>query len=451
MRAPRPAVIPSRAPAVFLVAAQLRCAIELVPAGDPMPRPVAPMEESERARLGTEHVFDFLDALTGERLSPGDVGALLPVAYGADGPLPTRAREDDEAGAPLRRFVELPRDGSYTLRVDGLGSRRYFGCEAQLPAAGEGARLVRITLLPRARDVSLSVHVERGDTRRALTDLGLREVELRADARSEREVEVFRGTCAGESPARGSHWCVISLAAEPGVVGLSARTPDFGLASLSASVTDPARSIAVEARYPGHVLGSLSLRAGVTVGLLQAGGVGAMVALDVPTLGRRAGETCPWGDTCVRGLLHVGAAYGAYVRETELTGPTTQVTADGETSATFGMFELGGGVTVVPSGTGDRLRLTGLLAGAVVARGEERRADGSLLSEAVARPALLGDVLASLRFAGPWTVFAGLRTLWVPGVGPRGRQFSYLGAAPVSTETASLVQLGVLVGVGVEP
>ena len=63
----------------------------------------------------------------------------------------------------------------------------------------------------------------------------------------------------------------------------------------------------------------------------------------------------------------------------------------------------------------------------------------------------MGDVLASVRFAGPWTVFAGLRAMWLPSVGSRGRQFSYLGAAPVSTESASLLQLGLLIGLGVDP
>ena len=38
-----------------------------------------------------------------------------------------------------------------------------------------------------------------------------------------------------------------------------------------------------------------------------------------------------------------------------------------------------------------------------------------------------------------------------PSVGARGRQFSYLGSAPVSTESASLVQLGLLFGLGVDP
>lgn len=436
---------------MLLLAAQLRCAIELVPETDPQPRPVAPIEESLRANLGTEHVFDFVDALSGERLSPGDVGALIPVAYGPNDPLPTRVREDDEAGAPLRRFITLPTEGSYTLRIDGLGSRRYFGCEAQLPAAGTEARHVRVTLIPRARDVSLAVQVERSGTTRELTAAGLREVDLRPDARSEREAEVFRGTCAGETPPRGSHWCVVSLAAEPGVVGLAARAPSFGLAATSFSSADPSRSVAVTARYPGHVLGTLSLRVGATVSFLQGDGAGAALAVDVPTRSGRTGETCPIADTCVRAVVHLGAAFGSYARETELVGPTTQVTSDGSTSASFGLLELGAGVTVAPGGTGDRLRLTALLSGAVAARVEERRADGALLSESVARLGLVGDLLVGLRFAGPWTVFAGLRTLWIPDVGPRGRVFSYLGAAPVSTETASLVQLGALIGVGVEP
>lgn len=436
---------------MLLLAAQLRCAIELVPATDPQPRPVPPVEESLRANLGTEHVFDFIDALSGERLTPGDVGALIPVAYGASDPLPTRVREDDEAGAPLRRFITLPTDGAYTLRVDGLASRRYFGCEAPLPAAGTSARHIRITLVPRARDVSLAVQIERSGTHRELTAAGLREVDLRPDARSEREAEVFRGTCAGESPPTGSHWCVVSLAATPGDVGLAARTPSFGVASATFSATDPARSVAVTARYPGHVLGGVSLRLGASIGFLQADGAGALLALDVPTRSSRTGETCPLADTCVRAVAHLGAAFGSYSRETELVGPTTQVAADGATSASFGLLELGGGVTVAPGGTGDRLRLTALLSGAVVARGEERRTDGALLSEAVARLGLVGDVLVGLRFAGPWTVFAGLRTLWVPGVGPRGRQFSNLGAATVTTETASLVHLGALIGLGVEP
>jgi hypothetical protein len=432
---------------VLVLLAQLHCAIELVAATDPSPRALAPVSAAE----GTEHVFDYVDALSGERLSPGDVGALIPVAYGPDGPLPTRVREDDEAGAPIRRFIALPSAGEYTVRVDGLGSRRYFGCEARLPASGDGPRQVRITLLPRARDVSLTTEVERGDTRRELTPYGLRQVELRPDARSERELEVVRGTCSGEHPPQGSHWCVLSLAADPGAVGLAARTPGFGLAPMSVSMTDPARSIDVHARYPGHLLGTVSLRVGAIIGLLHGDSPGAMVAVDVPTRSEATGDTCPMGDTCIRGLVHLGASYGSYRRETELVGPTTRVTPDGDTSATYGLLEAGAGVTVAPGGTGDRLRLTGILSGALAARTEERRTNNALLSEASSRLGLMGDVLASVRFAGPWTVFAGLRALWLPSVGSRGRQFSYLGAAPVSSETASLLQLGVLIGLGVDP
>ncbi|MDB4929893.1 MAG: hypothetical protein JWM10_2377 [Myxococcaceae bacterium] len=436
---------------MLVLLAQLHCAIELVPATEPSARALAPVPAAEQSAAGTEHVFDYVDALSGERLSPGDVGALVPIAYGPSGALATRVREDDEAGAPIRRFIALPPDGEYTVRVDGLGSRRYFGCEARLPAAGDGPRRVRITLLPRARDVSLTAEIERGDARRELTPMGLREVELRPDARSERELEVVRGTCSGERPPRGSHWCVLSLAAEPGAVGLTARAPAFGLASMSVAMTDPARSVAVSARYPGHLLGAFSLRLGAAIGLLHGDGPGATVAVDVPTRSEATGGTCPAGDTCLRGLVHLGATYGSYRRDTELVGPTTQVTPDGETSATYGLLEAGAGVTVAPGGTGDRLRLTGILAGVLAARTEERRANNALLSEGSSRLGLVGDVLASVRFAGPWTVFAGLRALWLPSVGARGRQFSYLGAAPVSAETASLVQLGLLIGLGVDP
>nr|MBK7069169.1 hypothetical protein [Deltaproteobacteria bacterium] len=432
---------------MLVLLAQLHCAIELVPATDPLPRPVAAVSAS----AGTEHVFDYVDALSGERLSPGDVGALIPVAYGPAGALPTRVREDDEAGAPIRRFITLPPSGEYTVRVDGLGSRRYFGCEARLPAAGDGPRQVRITLLPRARDVSLSVEVERGDTRRELTPMGLRQVELRADARSERELEVARGTCSGQHPPRGSHWCVLSLAANPGTIGLTARTPDFGLAPMFVSMTDPARSIDVHARYPGHLLGTVSLRVGALLGVLHGDSPGAVVAIDVPTRSETTGDTCPLGDTCIRGLVHLGATYGSYRRETELVGPTTRVTPDGDTRASYGLLEAGAGVTVAPGGTGDRLRLTGILSGVLAARTEERRSNNALLSEASSRLGLMGDVLASVRFAGPWTVFAGLRALWLPSVGSRGRQFSYLGSAPISSESASLLQLGVLLGLGVDP
>lgn len=436
---------------MLILLAQLHCAIELVPATDPSARVLAPVSAEAQSATGTEHVFDYVDGLSGERLSPGDVGALVPVAYGPNGALPTRVREDDEAGAPIRRFIALPAAGEYTVRVDGLGSRRYFGCEARLPAAGTAARQVRITLLPRARDVSLSAEVERADTRREITPLGLREVELRPDARSEREVEVVRGTCAGEHPARGSHWCVLSLAADPGAVGLTARTPGFGLAPMTVSMTDPARSIDVHARYPGHLLGGVSLRLGALIGVLHGDGPGAMIAVDVPTRSETTGDTCPLGDTCLRGLVHLGAAYGSYRRETELVGPTTRVVPDGDTRANYGLLELGAGVTVAPGGTGDRLRLTGILSGVLAARTEERRDNNALLSEASSRLGLMGDVLASVRFAGPWTVFAGLRALWLPSVGSRGRQFSYLGAAPISTESASLLQLGLLIGLGVDP
>ena len=436
---------------MLLLLAQLHCAIELVPSTDPSPRPLAPVSVAEQSATGIEHVFDYIDALSGERLTPGDVGALVPVMYGPNGALPTRVREDDEAGAPIRRFIALPTEGEYTVRVDGLGSRRYFGCEGRLPAAGNESRQVRITLLPRARDVSLTTEVERVDTRRELPVFGQREVELRADARSERDLEIFRGTCSGEHPAQGSHWCVLSLAANPGVVGLAARAPSFGVAAMTLSMTDPARSIGVQARYPGHVLGTVSLRLGTLIGVLHGDSPGAVLAVDVPTRSEATGDTCPIGDTCIRGLVHLGATYGSYRRDTELVGPSTRVLPDGETGATYGLLELGAGVTVAPGGTGDRLRLTGLLAGVLAARTEERRSNGAVLSEASSRLGLMGDVLASVRFAGPWTVFAGLRAMWLPTVGSRGRQFSYLGAAPISTESASLLQLGLLIGVGVDP
>ena len=413
-----------------------------------MPSPEAPPPPPG---AGIEHVFEYVDAVTGERLAPGDVGALVPVAYAGATPLETRVRTDDEAGSPLRRFITRPPGGRYTVRVDGLGSRRYFGCEADLPAEGAAQRLVRITLLPRARDVSLQVQVRRSGGSREFPALGLREVELRADARSEHDTEVFRGTCAGERPASGSHWCVVSLAAAPGPIGLSARAPEFGVAPLEIAADDPARGIAVRATFAGHVLGYVTLRAGAFVGVLGAGSPGATFAVDVPTRSDFTGDTCPADATCVRALAHLGATYAGYGRDTELVGPATRVLPDGATSATYGLLEAGAGVTVAPGGTGDRLRLTALFSAALAARGDEYRPDGTLLSEASSRLGIVGDVFATVRLAGPFTVWAGVRSLWLPSVGARGRQFSYLGAATVSPESASLVQLGVLAGLGVEP
>ena len=145
---------------MFIPIAQLRCAIELAAATPETAARPTPVEA--RPANAVDHAFEYVDALMGTPLSERDVVGLEPVAVGPDGaPLPVLDGSTAVEGNVVRRTVLMPRGDTYGVRVDGVGSLRYFGCAAQLPAQGEGPRRVRIALVPRARDIALRVEVHR--------------------------------------------------------------------------------------------------------------------------------------------------------------------------------------------------------------------------------------------------------------------------------------------------
>lgn len=424
--------------AAVLLAAQLRCAIELVAA----PAGAADVP----AGAGVVHEFELVDALTGEALT--DVGALTPTAFRGDVALPSE-RVDGVDGVPRRR-VELPPTGRYTLRVDGDVSRRYFGCEAELPAAGEGVRRVRVALIPRARDLAVSVDIVRDSARASLPPSTLQRVELRASAAAELDLEVHRGTCAGEATEQGTAWCVRSLSASPGRAAVAVRVPGYGVVEAPVDFRATERQIPVPARFEGHLLSAATLRFHAVVPVLNGATPGGALALDVWGASPTGAMTCPRGETCLRPLVHLEGGVVGYRRGTEFLGPGAQVADDGDVTGTYGWFAAGAGLAVVPAGLDDRLRLSASASLALAARGDEHRAQGTLLSAATAAPGLGGELTGAWRFAGAWQVQAGVRGAWFPAFGARGRRFSYLGGASTSTEAASLVQLSLHVGLGVE-
>lgn len=158
-------------------------------------------------------------------------------------------------------------------------------------------------------------------------------------------------------------------------------------------------------------------------------------------------------DTCVRPVVHVAGGAVPYQRDINFIGPGTSVVADGTVRGLLAFGEVGGGVTVVPGGTNDRLRFTGSVSASLAWRGDEvhEGARALLLSPASARLGLGVDLRASYRFWGIFVLDAGLRSLFFPGFGSRGREFSYLGAAGASRDSASLLQIAALIGLGVEP
>lgn len=433
---------------MFVPIAQLRCAIELVATHDPPP------SAEVRPANAVEHEFEYVDALMGTALAEREILGLEPVAVGPDGaPLPVLDGSTSVEGNVVGRTVLMPRGDTYGVRVDGAGSLRYFGCAAQLSARGAGVRRVRVSLVPRARDVALNVIVTRPDGQRVVPSHGLERMELRADAVSERELEVHPGRCTGERPDRGRSWCVRSLAAAPGHMGLVLRVPGYGIARMPFMASAPERTVEVTARVEGHLLPTAVPRVSGLVGIVNGAGVGGLASLDVVPALRSLAATCPMGDTCFRPVLHVAAGALPYERNINFIGPGASVVADGTVSGVLAFGEVGGGVTLVPAGTGDRLRLTGTVSAALGWRGNEVYPDASalLLSPEAARMGVSFDVRVGYRFAGIFVVDAGLRAMVFPAFGSRGRQFSYLGAAGASTEAASLLQVAALIGLGVEP
>jgi hypothetical protein len=426
--------------------AQLDCVVEAVPFD------ASPPEVSGQRPTSIDHYIEFQDALTGEPLTPADVSALS--VSGVSGAALTEARaETSPDGLVLRRVWALPPAGdSYVVRVDGGASRRYFGCERPLPVMGATARRVRVSLVPRARDVVVTVAVRRGGSERSLSAAGLRAVELRAAAEVERDIEIRRGRCSGEQPAEGSHWCVQALTLEPGPVALSASAPGYGLASVTLDARSAARDVPLTARYDGHFMPSATLRVGAAWAPLGGSGVGVLASLDVLAGSALHGQTCPLAETCVRPVMRLGAGNVPYRRTTTLVGPGDLAQRDGEVTGDLGVVELGGGVTVVPAGTGDALRFTVAASAVLGFRGDELLAGTStVLSPSTTRFGAAAELYAGWRFFGPLLLHAGARLQGFPGFGGTGRRFSFLGDAPLSGESASLLQVVVFAGIGVEP
>ncbi len=423
--------------------AQLDCAVESV---------AVETARSDGRPESLDHYLEFRDALTGEPLGAADVAALTVHAVG-DAPLRESLAESSPDGATLRRIWAPAAAGeSYRLRVDGGASRRYFGCERSLPYLGPAVRRVRVSLVPRSRDVTVTVAVRRASGTRALPPAGLRAVELRPAAEVEREVEVRRGRCSGEDPVDGSHWCVQSLGEVPGPIDLSASTPGYGLVTLRVDARSAERTLAVTAAYEGHFIPTATLRIGASFAPLNGNGPGAFVSLDVLAPSALHGQTCPIADTCVRALARLGAGYVPFTR------PTTFIRADGTAASDravegdLAVVEVGGGVTVVPAGTGDTLRLSAVAAAVLGLRGEERVVDTTgTVSPATSRLGAAAEFSAAWRFLGPLFVHAGARLQGFPAFGTSGRRFSFLGDAPLSGEAASLLQFAVFAGIGIEP
>jgi hypothetical protein len=428
--------------------AQLDCSIEMVAVA---PAEGTPTPPSQRP-AAIEHVIEFQNALSGESLSVADVASLTPVASMSGDVLQAPVAERSADGVALRRaWVIAPTGETYTLRIDGNDSRNYFGCERTFPVAGTPSRAVRVALVPRTRDLSIDVAITRGAHTRPLTASGVRAIELRPAASAEREVELHEGRCTGERPNEGSHWCVRTLAAAPTTFALSVMTPGYGLTTVAVDPRAAERTIALTARYEGHFMPATTWRIGALVGALNGNGIGAFGSLDVLPSSTVHAETCPLAAFCVRPTVHVAGGSVPYARETVLVGPGATSTADTEVHGDLTFFEIGGGVTIVPPGMGDGLRASLVAAALLANRGDEFTNQNTLLlSSATARLGLSTELTAAWRFAGPLQLFAGARLHWVPSFGRLGRRFSFLGDAPVTTESAALLQVAVHGGLGLE-
>ncbi|MBI5514100.1 MAG: hypothetical protein HY909_10055 [Deltaproteobacteria bacterium] len=427
------------------VLAQLQCAIDQVelPAEERALGPPA---------VGVEHVLRFQNALTGEALTPGEVGGLVPSLLGADyAPIAAAGElQTDPGRTRYRRAWALPPRGTYRVRVEGSG--RYTGCERTFPAEGAPRRALVVSLVPRARDVVVRAVVSRGDGEATFPDGGYAGLELRPDAQAERDVVVHRGTCAGEGRASGRDWCVRFLAGEPGPTAFVVRAPGFGLARVTLDPNGAERTLLAEPRWEGHIHPNALLRVSAGFGVVNAEGLNLLAAIDAVAPSSVTGRTCPLANTCLRPVVHVGVGLTPYRRETELLGPGPTPTLDSTTSGVLGGFEVGAGLLVLPPGTGDRFRASVTVSGLLASRGDERDAArmNVLLSPATTVLGGVGEVLLGVRLFGGIALQTAARVLFVPVVGSRGRQFSYLGDASVSTQTSSLVHLSLQFGLGVE-
>jgi hypothetical protein len=429
---------------VLPLIAQLHCSIEMVAVAQEGPSTGRPAQ--------IEHLIDFQDALTGDPLTPSDVAALEVTARAGDSPLPVAATERSPDGTTLRRVWVSPTEAAnYSVRVESGDSRRYFGCEQSFVVTGSPARQVRVLLVPRMRDVSVDVMIRRNETERSLPPEGIRAIELRPAARHEREIEVHAGSCSGEHPNGGSFWCVQSLALSQGTHNLAVMVPGYGISNLRFDERSTERTVALHAHYEGHILPSTTLRAGVATAVTQGHGVGATFAMEVQPGSSLHGQTCPAADTCIRPLVHTAFSAIPYARNLQLLGPGTRTVADGEVNGWLYMFEVGAGVAVSPGGTGDALRATLLVSGVLASRDTENSpVTHTPVAYAGTRLGLSSDLFLTWRFLGPVGLWGGGRFQWFPGFGSAGRQFTFLGEAPVASTTAPLVQLVLQLGLGVE-
>lgn len=407
--------------------------------------PASPLVE------GVTHALGYYDAVTGDRLGDAEAASLRPVFVRDDGSVLNVAVAQGRGDASLVASVPLDNTRRYRVRIDGASSLRYFGCEAEFEADGAPGRQFRVLLVPRQREVLLRVRAGHGARWRALSDETLSRSELRAAAASEREVEVHRGGCDGASQGAPGRWCVRSLAESPGPMNLSVYVPGFGLNAVTVDATHPARALFAEVSYEGQVVPRAVLQLGASAGVYQGDGLGGVFALNVTVAGAGVELACPMQSTCLRPYLHLGGFASPYRRGTFLVGPGEARVPDTTVTGSLLGLEVGGGLTVYPGGTDDKLRFSAGLSMLYAGRDAERDAAHRLtLSPAAAQAGLGAELQAAYRLAGSFQVFAGARFLALPRFGSEGRQFSYLGDAGVRDALASMVQFALSAGLGVD-
>ena len=212
------------------------------------------------------------------------------------------------------------------------------------------------------------------------------------------------------------------------------------------------RTVVLDARYDGHIGASATVRIAAGVGLVGGSSASFYGSFEAAAPAGFFGNTCPRDVACVRPVAHVGLGWLPYSRNTSLMGPGSQVAPDASTAGTLMALEVGGGLTILPPGTGDRFRATVLVAGLVAGRTEERdTAHGNLLlSPATTVLGAVAELVAGVRLFDGFMVNAGVRVNYVPTIGSAGRQFSYLGNAQAASSNTSLVSVGLIVGLGIE-
>ncbi|MFO0604880.1 MAG: hypothetical protein U0324_16990 [Polyangiales bacterium] len=431
--------------------AQLDCAVEVIADDVARTPPPAAAEGPRAGAVG--HFIEFRDALTGSH-GRGRRRAAAVSALASGAPLRDEHAESSPDGAVLLRVWTLPPSGaSYALRVDGSASRRYFGCEREVPTAGPASRRVRVSLVPRARDVTVAVAVRRGSSARELSAAGLRwcgAAPVRPGrARGGGSPRALLGRAARD---REPLVRPVARARARARSSLAASAPGHGLAALTLDVRSTERTVALTAGYEGHLMPSATIRVGAAWAPLGGGGVGVLASLDVLAGSSLHGQTCPLADTCVRPVMRLGAGNLPYARTTTLVGPGDAARRDGEVGGDLGVVEVGGGVTVVPAGTGDSLRFTLVASGVLGIRGDELlQGTETVLSPATTRFGAAAELYAAWRFLGPLLLHAGARLQGFPSFGGTGRRFSFLGDAPLAGDSASLLQVAVFAGIGVEP